>query len=170
MQKQLIDTHCHLEMVDYEKDRDVIIRRARQSGIEYIINAGSDIQGNIKGLKISNIYPEVYPAVGIHPHDAKTLNGDVFTEIRNWLKLPKVIAIGEIGLDYHYLHSPKGIQVDAFRRQIALAKERGLPVIVHSREAKTDTLRVLREEIIDTTGVLHCFSGDLDMAKKAMEL
>ncbi len=170
MQKQLIDTHCHLEMVDYEKDRDVIIRRARQSGIEYIINAGSDIQGNIKGLKISNIYPEVYPAVGIHPHDAKTLNGDVFTEIRNWLKLPKVIAIGEIGLDYHYLHSSREIQIDAFKKQIELAKDSALPIIVHSREAKNDTLRILQTEASGISGVLHCFSGDMDMAEKALNL
>lgn len=166
----LIDTHCHLEMEAFDSDRDEIVNRAWNAGIQYIINAGSDREGNIKGLKISDQYPHVYSAVGIHPHDAKTLDESLFKELKRWSQKPKVIAIGEIGLDYHYLHSPKGVQIEAFRRQITLAKNLGLPIIVHSREAKKDTLHVLREEIPDTSGVMHCFSGDIDMAKKAMEL
>jgi TatD DNase family protein len=154
----------------FDKDRNEVIKRADDAGIKYIINVGSDREGNIRGLKLAAEHPNIYSAVGIHPHDAKELDDSLFKEITKWSGQPKVIAIGEIGLDYHYMHSPKGIQVDAFRRQITLAKDKGLPIIVHSREAKNDTLRVLREEIIDTTGVLHCFSGDLDMAKKAMEL
>jgi TatD DNase family protein len=154
----------------FDKDRNEVIKRADDADIKYIINVGSDREGNIRGLKLAAEHPNIYSAVGIHPHDAKELDDSLFKEITKWSGQPKVIAIGEIGLDYHYMHSPKGIQVDAFRRQITLAKDKGLPIIVHSREAKNDTLRVLREEIIDTTGVLHCFSGDLDMAKKAMEL
>lgn len=166
----LIDTHCHLEMDEFDKDRDKTIRRAKDTGIEYIINIGSDRKGNVRGLKICSEHSEVYAAVGIHPHDAKTLNEKLFTEIKNWLKQPKVIAVGEIGLDYHYMHSPKGIQLDAFSKQIAMAKDLGLPIIVHSREAEHDTLQILEKEASGLPGVLHCFSGDMEMARKAMNL
>ena len=166
----LIDTHCHLDMEAFEDDRSDVIRRADKAGVKYIINAGSDMESNIKGLELSEKFPNIYSAVGIHPHDSKTLDDTAYNKLQKWVKQPNVVAVGEIGLDYHYLNSPKGVQIEAFRRQISLAKESGLPVIVHSREAKNDTLRVLREEITETSGVLHCFSGNLDMAKKAMEL
>jgi TatD DNase family protein len=154
----------------FEKDRDEIIRRSKDAGVEYIINIGSDREGNLQSLKICNDYPDVYTAVGIHPHDAKTMNEKLHAEIKNWLKQPKVIAIGEIGLDYHYMHSPKEIQINAFRKQIIIAKDSGLPIIVHSRKAKSDTLQILQEEAFGISGVLHCFSGDIEMAKKALNL
>ena len=170
MKTALIDTHCHLEMEAFEKDRDEVINRAQELDVKYIINAGSDREGNIKGLDLSSKYNNIYSAVGIHPHDAKHLDEKLFKEVKQWVNQPKVVAVGEIGLDYHYLLSTKGVQIEAFRRQIALANNIGLPIIVHSREAKKDTLRILQEEVTDIPGVLHCFSGDLDMAKKAMEL
>lgn len=166
----LIDTHCHLDMYAYDNDREDVLKRAEDSNVKYVINVGSDREGNIKGLQLSGKYPNIYSAVGIHPHNAKALDESLYKELKKWIKQPKVLAVGEIGLDYHYLHSPKGVQIEAFRKQIALAKDKGYPVIVHSREAKGDTLQVLREEIADTPGVLHCFSGDREMAKKAMEL
>ncbi len=167
---EMIDTHCHLEMEAFDDDREDVIRRAEEAGIQYIINAGSDREGNIKGLKLSGKYRHVYSAVGIHPHDARYLDKSLFDELKRWVERPKVVAIGEIGLDYHYLHSAKGVQIEAFMRQIALARELDLPIIVHSREAKNDTIRILREEASDVDGVLHCFSGDIKMAKEAMEL
>jgi TatD DNase family protein len=157
-------------MEAFNNDREEVIKRTEESDVNYIINAGSDREGNLKGLDLSKNHENVYSAVGIHPHDAKTLDESLFGEVKEWVRLPKVVAVGEIGLDYHYLHSPKGVQIEAFRRQIALANNFGLPIIVHSREAKKDTLRILQEEVTDISGVLHCFSGDLDMAKKAMEL
>jgi TatD DNase family protein len=157
-------------MEQFEKDRDKVIRRAKDTGIEYIINIGSDREGNVRGLKICSEHPEIYAAAGIHPHDAKTLNEELFAEIKNWLKHPKVVAVGEIGLDYHYMHSPKEIQLDAFSRQIALAKDSGLPIVVHSREAKHDTMELLEKEASGHPGVLHCFSGDEDMARRAINL
>ena len=157
-------------MEAFEDDRDEVVRRAEEANIKYIINTGSDRAGNIAGLALSALYPQVYAAVGIHPHDAKTLDDTLFGELQQWAREPKVVSIGEIGLDYHYLHSRKGVQIEAFRRQIMLAKELNLPIIVHSREAKKDTMRILKEEITDTTGVLHCFSGDKEMAKDAMEM
>lgn len=165
-----IETHCHLEMDDFDPDRDEVIRRAKDTGVQYIINIGSDREGNIKGLKLSTQYPEVYSSVGIHPHHADTLNEELYKELRMWAGEPKVVAIGEIGLDYHYLHSPKEVQIETFGNQIAIAKDLALPIIVHSREAKEDTLRILREEAGEVKGVLHCFSGGLDMAKKAMDM
>jgi TatD DNase family protein len=166
----LIDTHCHLEMDSFAHDRNSIIERAREAGVQYIVTIGSDRDGNLEGLKISREYPEVYASVGIHPHDATTLNNELISEITAWSKQAKVVAIGEIGLDYHYMHSPKEIQQSAFRKQIALARESDLPIIVHSREAKTDTLQILREDAQGLSGVLHCFSGDISMAREAMEL
>jgi len=157
-------------MAPFDDDRAEVVKRAEDAGIKYLINAGSDRNGNIRGLELSNEYPHVYASIGIHPHDAKSLDEALYTDLKKWAKEPKVVAIGEIGLDYHYLHSPKGVQIEAFKRQVTLAKGLGLPVIVHSRDAKNDTLRVLREESADIPGVLHCFSGDMNMAEKAMEL
>lgn len=170
MGNKFIDTHCHLEMDAFASGRDSVIEHARETGIEYIISVGSDRQGCIEVLKICQNYPCVYAAVGIHPHDAKTLDNELCLEIKNWLREPKVIAIGEIGLDYHYMHSPKDTQRDVFKKQIHIARETGLPIIVHSREAKNDTLHILKEEASNVPGVLHCFSGDIDMARKAIEL
>jgi TatD DNase family protein len=152
----------------FAEDRDDVVKRAKEAGVKYIINAGSNRAANIAGLELSDHYPHLYSAVGIHPHDAKTLDATLYKELKKWARGPKVVSIGEIGLDYHYLHSPKGVQIDAFIKQITLAKELKLPIIVHSREAEKDTMRILKEEITDTTGVLHCFSGDREMAEGAM--
>lgn len=170
MKPVFIDTHCHLDAEAFENDVSEVVERAENADIKYMINAGSDRNGNIRGLELSKKYSNVYSAVGIHPHDAKMLDEELYKELKEWTKEPKVVAIGEIGLDYHYLHSPKGVQIEAFRKQIALSRALGLPIIVHSREAENDTLRVLGEEMSDLPGVLHCFSGDIDMAEKAMEL
>jgi len=166
----LIDTHCHLEMDDFDKDRDEVVKGARDAGVQYIITIVSDRESNIKGLQISSKYPEVYLSVGVHPHEAKILDEQLYNEITAFIKQPKVVAIGETGLDYHYMNSPKEIQIDAFKKQIAIAKDSGLPVIVHSRKAKNDTLEILQKEASGVSGVLHCFSGDMEMAKKAIDL
>jgi len=170
MKYSLIDTHCHLEMDTFDRDRDEVIKRALNAGVKHILSIGSDREGNLGALEIANKYASVYACTGIHPHDAKTLNNGLLEELKTWARGLRVIAIGEIGLDYHYMHSPKEVQIDAFRKQLALARELNLPAIIHSREAKDDTLRILREDAIGLTGVLHCFSGDMDMAKKAMAL
>jgi len=170
MKTELIDTHCHLEMEEFDPDRDEVLKRAAIAGIKYIINIGSDREANIKGLELSSKYPQVYSSIGIHPHDAETLTESLYNELRRWVKQPKVVAIGEIGLDYHYLHSPKEVQIEVFKKQIALARECSLPIVIHSREAKNDTLQILREEARGIEGVMHCFSGDREMAKKAIEM
>ncbi len=170
MKPELFDTHCHLEMEDYDNDRDDVIRRAEEAGVRYIINAGSDRRSNLKSLELSKRYHSLHPSIGIHPHDAKTLNDTLYSELEELAKNPKVVAIGEIGLDYHYMNSPKDIQIEAFRRQIKLARLHNLPIIIHSRKAKEDTLRILRNEAVGLMGVLHCFSGDIEMAKEAIKM
>jgi TatD DNase family protein len=170
MRHEFFDTHCHLEMDEYDNDRDEVIRRAEGAGIKYIINAGSDIESNAKALKLSERYDLLYPSVGIHPHDAKTLNDATYRELEGLAENPKVVAIGEIGLDYHYMNSPQDVQIEAFKRQIGLARQCNLPIIVHSRKARDDTLNILKHEAKGLGGVLHCFSGDAGMAKEAMNM
>jgi len=164
----MIDTHCHLDMFE---DRDDVIRRARDAGLEALITIGSDFDSNITNLEIAGRYDSVYAAVGIHPHDAKDFTDGVYEKLKEWATDPsgpkKVVAIGETGLDYHHDHSPRDIQQDVFKRHLNLAKETGLPVIVHSRDARDDTLEILGGSGI-SKGVLHCFSGDLEMAERVM--
>jgi|Deesub1362A_J573_1020465.scaffolds.fasta_scaffold00013_116 TatD DNase family protein len=169
MSLTLIDTHCHLEMPQFNEDRDKIIERAREAGIETLITIGSDIESNTEALKLAETYDIVYCSVGIHPHEAKHFRDDTYELLKEWASHKKVVAIGETGLDYHYKHSPIEIQQEVFRKHLALAVETNLPVIVHSREAKEDTLRILKDSGI-TKGVLHCFSGDIEMAETAMAM
>lgn len=165
----LIDTHCHLEMDIFELDREYVIKRAKDAGIEAIITIGSDLKGNRGAIELSAKYDFIYAAVGIHPHDAKDFNDNIFLKLKEWSSKNKVVAIGEIGLDYHYDNSPRDVQKEVFRKQLALAKETGLPVVIHSRDAKKDTLDILKDSGVNK-GVLHCFSGDMDMAEKVMAM
>lgn len=176
----IIDTHCHLDM--FREDASAVIQRAKDAGIEAIITVGSDPGSNAGNVSIAEQNDIVYAAVGIHPHDAKDFTDEIFQQLKAWPSSPpysypgqrehkgsKIIAIGETGLDYHYDHSPRGTQRDVFIKHLALARDAGLPVLIHSREAKEDTLDILRESEI-TKGVLHCFSGDADMAERVMEM
>src|SRR4030066_1927847 len=115
----MIDTHCHLEMDDFDQDREEVIKRAKDAGIEAIITIGSDLEGNIGGLELSKKYDFIYASVGFHPHDAKDFTEEIFNQIKEWaseskIQNHKIVAIGEIGLDYHYDHSPREIQRDVF--------------------------------------------------------
>lgn len=167
---RLIDTHCHIEMDAFDKDREDVLKRARDSGVEGIITIGSDYKSNLDNLSLISKYDFLYASVGIHPHDAMDFNDNIFNDIIEWAKMDKVIAIGETGLDYHYEHSSKGVQKDVFRRHLELSRITGLPVIIHSREAKEDTLSILKDYSGITNGVFHCFSGDIAMAERAMEM
>lgn len=165
----LIDTHCHLDMPQFDGDRQEVIRRAEKAGFVALITVGSDLQGTLKALKLSQQYDFIYASVGIHPHDAKDFSAQIYEDLKEMAKNNKVVAIGETGLDYHYDHSPRDVQREVFRRQLALARETNLPVIVHSREANEDTMAILSESGI-SSGVLHCFSGDIQMAEEAMSM
>jgi TatD DNase family protein len=154
----------------FDQDRNNVMERAREAGVEQIITIGSDRDSSRAGLRIAQNFPEVYATVGIHPHDAKTFNNEILSELKESLKQQKVVAVGEIGLDYHYMHSPKDVQMDVFKKQIAAAIEADLPIIVHSREAQNDTMKTLKEDALNTPGVLHCFSGNKAMARSAIDL
>jgi len=171
-----VDSHCHIDGPEYDADRDDVIARAREAGVTTMLNVGTgDPHTGVfeRAVALAEHHREVYCAIGVHPHDAKLF--DVAAE-RRLIDLAKqssrVIAWGEIGLDYHYDHSPRDVQRDVFRRQLAIARELNLPVVIHSREADEDTIAILREELsgYSRAGVMHCFGGSLEMAEQANEL
>ncbi len=165
----MIDTHCHLEMDAFDGDRDDVIKRAREAGLEALLAVGSDFEGNKGAVALAEGHDDIFAVVGMHPHDAKDFTPAVFNQIKIWSAHRKVVAIGEIGLDYHYDYSPREIQRDVFKQQLDFAKATGLPVVIHSREAKEDTLGILKDSGIEQ-GVMHCFSGDRDMAERALAM
>ena len=160
-------------MPDFEADRSNVIQRATDAGVSHLITIGTDIEDSKRAIILAEGYEFINAADGIHPHDVKDITDidNISDTIKKLASNKKVVALGETGLDYHYMHSPAEIQQEHFRLEINLAKSLGLPVIVHSREAKEDTLRILKEEKVEVTGgVLHCFSGDMDMAEKALNM
>ena len=169
----LIDTHCHLTMPHFEADRAEVIKRAHDTGISALITIGTDIEESRSAIALAEEHEFIYASIGIHPHDVKDIKDAevTYNTLKELASSKKVVALGETGLDYHYLHSPAGLQQEHFKIVIDLAKALGLPLIVHSREAKEDTLRILKEEGAETTGgVFHCFSGDTEMAEKGLEM
>ncbi|WP_053954862.1 TatD family hydrolase [Inediibacterium massiliense] len=167
----LFDSHAHLDDPRFDKDRDEIIKRAQENGISYIVNPGSDFETSVRSIEMAKEYDMVYAAVGVHPHDVKDMDEITLSLLKGLSKKPKVVAIGEIGLDYHYDHSPRDLQREWFRRQIHLAKEVKLPIIIHDREANDDVLRILKEEEAFETGVvLHCYSGSAELARQYIKL
>lgn len=166
----LIDTHAHLDLYD-PKDLDGIHQRAEENGVERIITIGTDLPSCLTTLELIGRYPPVFGAVGFHPHEAKTIETDGLSQLKEWAKHPKVKAIGEIGLDYYRDYSPRKRQQEAFKAQIEIASELGLPVIIHNRDADQDTLKLLKKSGLPGERVLfHCFSGDVQMAKELAKI
>jgi TatD DNase family protein len=173
-----IDSHAHLDVPNYDADRAGVIDRARQSGVEMILEiCGSDIaKGSLDvGLKLAEEYPFIYAAVGAHPHEASLYDEDLERKLLSMSEHEKVIGWGEIGLDYHYDHSPRDAQRRVFRRQLRLALERRLPAIIHTREAEDDTIQFLREDWAEVGGdaiggIIHCFTGTQRLADAAIEM
>lgn len=167
----LIDTHTHLDDARYDSDREVVIARAREAGIEAFVTIGCDLTTSQAAVALADHYPFVYASVGVHPHEVKHIGDRWYDEFRRLVAHKKVVAYGEIGLDYHYNHSSPREQRDRFREQVALARELKLPMIIHTREAQEDTIAILKEEkASDVGGVFHCFSGDAWLAKDALDL
>jgi len=166
----LIDTHAHLQMKDYNNDRDEVISRAAEAGVRYIINASFDLPSSQQAVKLAEEYKNLYAAVGMHPHDARLLDDKTLDILRDLAGHPKVVAIGEMGLDYYRDLSPRSVQKTAFEKQLRLAQEVGLPVIIHNRDAHKDTLEILRRHSGQVRGVMHCFSGDLDFADACIRM
>jgi TatD DNase family protein len=167
----LTDTHAHLDHERFDSDRDDVITRAADAGIGLIVNPGTTIETSEKAVQLSERYDAVYAAVGIHPSDADSFNETSIDRLRELSRSAKVVAIGEIGLDFYWDGVPHSEQEQVFREQIRLAHELSLPVIVHSRNAEARTLEILREERAQKIrGVLHCFGGTLEQAQTARKL
>lgn len=168
----IIDTHCHLDFKDFDPDRREVIERARKAGIGYLIDVASSVDGTKRSLELSREFEEVYSSVGIHPHDAGSATGETMAWIEEEARSGKVVAIGEVGLDYYRNLSPREGQVAAFRKFIALSYKVGLPLIIHSRDAGREVLDILKEEAKGRPlrGVMHCFSGDAAFLKECIEM
>jgi TatD DNase family protein len=167
---RVVDSHCHIDMPQFDVDRDEVVARAREAGlVEMLVVGGFDESaGHRRALAVAERYG--LPATaGVHPHEARIAGGAVYDELRGLAREGRIVAIGEIGLDFHYDHSPRDVQREAFRRQIRLAREVGLPIVVHTREADGETADILEQEGAgETGGVVHCFTGGLDLARRAL--
>ncbi len=170
------DSHCHIDGPEYDTDREEVIARALDAGVATMLNVGTgDPQSGAfeRAIELAEKHSEVFAAVGVHPHDAKLFDDAAEKRLIDLVtQSDRVVAWGEIGLDYHYDHSPREVQRDVFRRQLRIARSLNLPVVIHSREANDDTILILREELpgYDRAGVMHCFGGSLQMARDAIGL
>ncbi len=171
-----VDSHAHIGGEEYDADRNEVIERARAAGVSAILNIGSGEPASgvfERAIEVAEQYEDVYAAIGVHPHDALLFDEGVAAHLEQLLGgSSRVVALGEIGLDYHYDHSPREVQRKVFARQLRMACDLALPVIIHSREADTETIEILRDEWQDSVrgGVMHCFGGSASMAEDALQL
>lgn len=168
----LIDSHCHIDLAQFDADRDEVVARAREAGVERMLLVGGvdEEAGHRRALRVAESLG--FPvSAGVHPHEARLASDSTWDELRGLAREKRIVAIGEIGLDYHYDHSPRDVQREVFRRQVRLARDVGLPVIVHTREADPETAALLEEEgAAEVGGVIHCFTGGHDLADRALAL
>ena len=165
----MIDTHCHINDEKYKNDIDQIVQRAIDSGVKKMICVGVDLETSEKAILISDKFEEVYATVGYHPHESKDAPQRYIYELEDMAKNPKVVAVGETGLDYHYNISPKSIQKNIFNEQIELSKDLNIPIIMHNRDSDKDLLSIIESSKLDY-GVVHCFSSDWELAEKLLNM
>ena len=167
----LIDTHAHLDVEDFDKDRDLVVKRAVDVGLVNILTVGVDIDSSQKALDIARQYDPVYAAVGCHPHNAKQCGDNDLKKMADMVSDDRIVAWGEIGLDFYRLRSDPEIQISLFRDQVQLAYDLNLPVIIHDREAHDEVFDVLKKMGKGKNrGVIHCFSGDVDFAESLIDI
>ena len=168
----LVDSHCHLDFPEFAPELDAVVARAKDAGVGVCVSIGTRMDGFPKVREIAERFPDVWCSVGIHPHEAEKELLDSPAALVEAARHPKVVGIGETGLDYYYEHSPRAEQIKNFRAHIEAARQTGLPVIVHTRDADDDTIMVLREEMAKKpfTGLIHCFTGTKRLADAALEL
>ncbi len=166
----LIDSHAHLELDDFDNDRDQVIQRARERGVDTIVTVGISLDDSRKAIAVARRYSMVYASVGVHPHSAKEIDNGTYDALRKLVRDDKVVAYGEIGLDFFRNRSPRDVQLRCFGEQMELAHECALPVIIHDRDAHVETMEVLERWKGKVRGIVHCFSGDYDMAKRCLDL
>lgn len=164
----IFDTHAHYDDEAFDDDREELLSALPKNGVNYVINQGTDVSTSRFSVSLAEKYPYIYAAVGIHPQEI--YKEENINDIKEIAAHPKVVAIGEIGLDYYYDSSNKETQLRYFKDQLALANELDLPVVIHDREAHKDTLDILKSITVKNTGVIHCFSGSLEMAKELLKL
>jgi len=167
---KLVDTHCHINDRAFEQDLEEVLERARKAGVGALVCVGYDVPSSQQAVELAERYEQVWATVGVHPHDAKTLEAEAEKKLKGLAKHPKVVAIGEIGLDFYRDLSPREVQAEAFKRQLELAAEADLPVVLHDREATEEVLKILEGFAGPVRGVAHCFSGDLEQAKRYVAL
>ncbi len=168
----IVDSHLHLDMPEFDADREAAVDRAREAGVVgMLVVGGVDGQGaERRALEVAGRYGFAASA-GVHPHEARIADQRIYDELAALAREGRIVAVGEIGLDFHYDHSPREVQREVFRRQLRIARESGLPVIVHTREADDETAAILEQEgAAETGGVIHCFTGGLDLARRALAL
>ena len=166
----LIDSHAHLQDEAFQKDLPQVLQRASEAGLEKIICIGYDYESSAEAVKLSRKYPQIYAVVGVHPHDAKTLKDETIADLHKLAREPKVVAIGEIGLDFYRNLSPRDVQEKAFIAQIKLAQELYKPIVIHDRDAHQEVFSIIKKEKAGRSeGVLHCYSGHLPLAIDLMK-
>ena len=167
-----VDSHCHLEIEEFDDDRAQVITKSLAEGLVYVLTVGTEERYFRIVAEIVDKYPEIYGALGIHPHNAQVYSDTVEERLCAALAHPRIVALGEIGLDFFKNHSPRPAQLRAFEAQMDLAGRQNLPVIIHSRDSKVETLAVLKrfQRSLSAGGVIHCFSYDLDTAKKLLDM
>lgn len=168
----IFETHAHYDDAAFDEDRDALLVRLPKENIETVINVGASFQGAVKSLELAKKYPYVYAAVGVHPSNIEDLSEETFAQLRAMAKDSRTVAIGEIGLDYYWDKEPEvqKSQCDWFKRQLGLAREVNLPVIIHSRDAAEDTFRIMKEDAAGITGVIHCYSYSPELAREYVKL
>ncbi len=167
----LTDSHAHLDMEAFDEDREAIIHKAFENGISRIITVGIDLESSARALNLANSYPAVFATVGYHPHHADECSGEALKSLVDLTASPKIVAWGEIGLDFFRGYSSVENQVEIFEKQLAIARELDLPVIIHDREAHDQVFSILRKMGKgERKGVIHCFSGDIELATSLIDL
>jgi len=166
----MIDSHVHLNHPDFGEDVDEVIDRAQMAGVTAMVNIGFDLNSSRETVELTRRHSFLYGAVGVHPHDAKTYSDDVERELGRLLDDAKIVAMGEIGLDFYRDLTPRDTQREVFQRQIALARQKDMPVIIHCRDAFEDVIETLREQGDSYRGIFHAFTGDEPMARQVLEL
>ncbi len=173
---ELVDSHTHLDFPEFDPDREEVLKRAWEAGVRLIVNAGTDVSSSLASVSLAENHPFIYASAGLHPHDAGSLDEKNRRTLEEIACHPKVVAIGETGLDYYRNLSPREAQREAFAFHLELARRTGKPLIIHSRDAHQETMDFLRDfvrnpgKLYPPYGVMHCFSGSLEMAREAVEL
>jgi len=171
MDTLMFDTHCHIDEERFDEDRDQVLQRIREAGVCGCVCVGSDMETSRRSMTYAEKTPNIYAAVGIHPHEAKYFKPEDTATLRSWFSNPKVVAMGEIGLDYYYDHSPRDIQREVCEAQLSLGYEENMPVIFHVRDAHGDMLDLMRAQGGKLPrGILHCYSGSWECAKEYLRL